>query len=72
MWVVQSTVLVTALFIFAMLVPGMFVLMLMAPVLPIILEVTFIIGKHFDDPWAYAIGSALFFGWMVAAFFPII
>ena len=28
-------------------------------------------GAAVNDPWAYAIGNALFFGWMLVAVFPI-
>ena len=70
-WAVQSVVLVAALFATAIWVPGMFVVMLVAPILPIVLGVEGIIGAQFKDPWAYAIGSALYVGWMIASFFPI-
>lgn len=72
LWTVQSAVFVAALFMMGMVVPGMFVVVLIAPILPLILGIEFIVGKHFDNPWAYAIGSALLIGWMVVSFFPII
>jgi hypothetical protein len=72
LWAIQSALLLAALLMVAYWVPGMFVVMLIAPVLPIILGVENLIGRQVDDPWAYAIGSALFIGWMMVAFFPIV
>jgi hypothetical protein len=71
LWVIQSVVLLVALLMVAYWVPGMFVVMLIAPALLIVLGVEILISRHVDDPWVYAIGSALFFGWMIVGFFPI-
>jgi hypothetical protein len=71
-WALQNLVLVSALVVTAFLVPGMFIVILIAPVLPIIIAVESLVGVQYDAPWAYGIGSALFFGWMMAAFFPIV
>ena len=68
----ESVLVVGVLVFTATVVPGMFVVTLIAPVLPIIFGVEIILGKRFEDPWAYGIGSALFVGWMMAAFFPLI
>jgi len=70
-WGVQSVVLVSGLILTAFLVPGLFVVILMASLLPIILGVETLVGVQYDAPWAYGIGSALLFGWMIAAIFPI-
>jgi dienelactone hydrolase len=71
LWLVQSVVAVAALFMVGTTVPGMFVLVLFAPVLPIILGIEVLISKPFDDPWAFAVGNAMFFGWLIATFFPL-
>ncbi|NIM95389.1 MAG: alpha/beta fold hydrolase [Anaerolineales bacterium] len=71
-WVIQSVVLVSALLILAMLSPGMFVLILIAPVLPIVLGIEILISRKVSNAWIFAIGNALFFGWVIAAFFPIV
>ncbi|MGD8759669.1 MAG: alpha/beta fold hydrolase [Anaerolineales bacterium] len=70
-WLIQSVVAVAALMMVGTLVPGMFVVVLFAPVLPIILGVEFLMGKPFKDPWAFAVGTAMFFGWLIATFFPL-
>lgn len=71
LWAIQSVVLLVTLLMVAYWVPGMFVVMLIAPALLIVLGVEILISRHVDDPWVYAIGSALFFGWMIVGFFPI-
>jgi hypothetical protein len=71
-WLGQSAILVGGLLLAAMFVPGMGILVLIAPVLPLVLAVESLAGVAFDDPWAYGIGSALFFGWLIAALFPLV
>jgi pimeloyl-ACP methyl ester carboxylesterase len=71
-WLGQSIIVVAGLALTATVVPGMFVLILIAPTLPLVLAVESIAGSAFDDPWAYGLGSALFFGWLIAALFPLI
>jgi pimeloyl-ACP methyl ester carboxylesterase len=70
-WLLQSVLAVAALFMVGMWVPGMYVVVLFAPVLPIILGIELLISRPFDDPWAFAVGNALFFGWLIATFFPL-
>ncbi|UCG26453.1 MAG: alpha/beta fold hydrolase [Chloroflexota bacterium] len=70
-WLGQSLILVAGLVLTASVVPGMFVLILVAPALPLVLAVESLAGSAFDDPWAYGLGSALFFGWLIAALFPL-
>jgi hypothetical protein len=41
-------------------------------VLPLVLAAESIAGSAFDDPWAYGLGSTLFFGWLIAALFPLV
>ncbi|MGD8806862.1 MAG: alpha/beta fold hydrolase [Chloroflexota bacterium] len=71
-WLGQSAILVGGLLLAAMFVPGMGILVLIAPVLPLVLAVESLAGVAFDEPWAYGIGSALFFGWLIAALFPLV
>jgi dienelactone hydrolase len=72
LWLLQSLLLVGPLVAMAFTVPGMYVVVLIAPVLPLILGVEMLMGAGLKDPWGYAIGSALFLGWMMAAFFPLV
>jgi hypothetical protein len=71
-WLLQSVLVVGVLALTVSLVPGMYVVTLIAPVLPLIFGVEILLGKRFEDPWAYGIGSALLVGWMIASFFPLI
>lgn len=52
-------------------VPGLFFLILLLPLLPVVLLVLQAVGGAWHDPWAYAVGNALFFGWLLAAVFPL-
>jgi pimeloyl-ACP methyl ester carboxylesterase len=71
-WLSQSAILVGGLFVAAMVVPGLGILVLIAPVLPLVLAAESLAGSAIDDPWAYGVGSALFFGWLIAALFPLV
>jgi len=71
LWLLQSAIAVAALMMVGMWVPGMYVVVLFAPVLPIILGVEFLLSKPFKDPWVFGVGNALFFGWLIATFFPL-
>ena len=52
-------------------VPRMYIVVLIAPIMPFVLALEILVSRHLDDPWIYAIGSASFFGWLLASFFPI-
>ncbi len=70
-WLVQSLLLVVGLAAVAFTVPGLFFIALLIPVVPIILAIMMLAGSVIDRPWSYAIGNALFFGWLLAAVFPL-
>ncbi len=70
-WIGQSAVLVVGLFATLLLAPAMGFLVLLMPLLPLILLVLAIGATSFDRPWPYAIGSAFFFGWLIAVVFPL-
>lgn len=72
LWAVQSALVLGALVATALWIPGMFVIILIAPVLPFVLGIEILVSRFVDQPWAYAIGSSIFIGWMMAAFFPIL
>ncbi len=52
-------------------VDGLFFLTLVLPALPVAFAATALLGGIADDPWGYAIGNALFLGWLVVAIFPL-
>jgi pimeloyl-ACP methyl ester carboxylesterase len=71
-WLAQSAVLVGGLFVTLLLVPSMGFLVLLMPLLPVLLGVFAVITAAFDRPWPYAVGTALFFGWVLAAVFTLV
>ena len=70
-WLGQSAGLVGGLFLALALVPSLGFLVLLMPLLPVILGILAITATAFDRPWAYGLGGAMFFGWVIAAVFPL-
>lgn len=71
-WLGQSVVVTAGLLAAAAFVPGLFFIVLVAPAIPLVLGLESIAAAIFDDAWAYALGGALFFGWLLATLFPLI
>ncbi len=70
-WAGHSAVVVGGLGLTVALSPGLFFVVLLLPVFPIILGIMSIVGAAVDRPWAVALGNALFFGWLLVAVFPL-
>lgn len=70
-WLAQSVFLIAGLGLAIVLVPSFFFVALILPLLPLILGVIALAGAAFGSPWSYAVGSALFFAWLVVAVFPL-
>jgi hypothetical protein len=70
-WAIQSALLTATMVLIAQWIPGMYIVVLIAPIMPFVLALEILVSRHLDDPWIYAIGSASFFGWLLASFFPI-
>jgi dienelactone hydrolase len=70
-WAMQSAVIVSGLGLTVALSPGLFFVILLLPVFPIVLGILSIVGTVVDRPWAAALGNALFFGWLLVAVFPL-
>jgi pimeloyl-ACP methyl ester carboxylesterase len=70
-WLVQSLILVAGLAAVAFTVPGLFFIALLIPIVPVILAIMMLAGSVIDRPWSFALGNALFFGWLLAAVFPL-
>lgn len=71
-WLLQSVVLSAGLVTAVFLVPGLFFLVLILPLLPLVIGLMMIVGGAVDEPWAYGLGNALFFAWLLMALFPIV
>lgn len=70
-WLAQSLAVVTGLALMVVLAPGLFFVLLLLPLMTVILAVLGIGGYVIERPWAVAIGNGLFFGWLLAAVFPL-
>ncbi len=70
-WAGGSLALVGGLLLTLSLVPALGFLVLLMPLLPVILGILAVSAAAFDRPWPYALGSAFFFGWVLAAVFPL-
>lgn len=70
-WLAQTVVLVAGLGLSLLFSPELFFIALLMPVIPVILALMSIAGAAFDRPWSYALGNALFFGWLLVAVFPL-
>lgn len=71
-WFQQCVIAVGGLIAAVWLVPSLFFLVLVLPVLPIFLGIMAVVGGAVDDPWAYGLGNALFFAWLMMALFPLV
>ncbi len=70
-WLGQSTVLVGGLFLTLHLLPQLSFIFLLLPLFPPLIGILSYAAAQLKDVWSYALGSALFFGWMLAAAFPL-
>jgi hypothetical protein len=71
-WLGQSVVIVMGLVAAVFLIPSLFFLILVVPLLPIVIGIMALVGGAVDDPWAYGLGNALFFAWLLLAMFPLV
>jgi dienelactone hydrolase len=67
----QTIGVVGALAIAGLAIEGLYVIVLLLPALPLALGAMAVAGGVTDDPWTYAVGNALFFGWLLAALLPL-
>ena len=70
-WLFQTVVIVAGLLLTVVVSPGMGFIALLMPLIPVILAAMSLAGAAIDRPWSYAIGNALFFGWLLVAVFPL-
>lgn len=71
-WLLHSVVVGGGLLVTVLLVPSLGFLFLILPLLPLILGILTIAGAAVDRPWPVALGSALFFSWLLLSFFPLV
>jgi pimeloyl-ACP methyl ester carboxylesterase len=70
-WLGQSVILIGGFILVLYLLPELGFIYLLLPLFPLIMGIFSYVASLFKEPWSYALGSALLFGWMLAAAFPL-
>ncbi|MBW4564021.1 MAG: alpha/beta hydrolase [Mojavia pulchra JT2-VF2] len=70
-WFGQSTVLVGGFILVLYLLPQLSFISLLLPLFPVMMVIFSFAAGLLNEPFSYAIGSAMFFGWTLAATFPL-
>ncbi len=70
-WFVQTVLISAGLLLAIVLIPGLFVLVLVLPLFPLIIGLMTIANAALRDPWASGLGNALLFAWLLLAYFPL-
>jgi pimeloyl-ACP methyl ester carboxylesterase len=70
-WLLQSLVLVGGFLSVIYLLPELGFIFLLLPLFPLLMVIFSYAASLLDESWSYALGSALFFGWMIVAAFPL-
>ncbi|HEY9848670.1 MAG TPA: alpha/beta fold hydrolase [Leptolyngbyaceae cyanobacterium] len=70
-WLLETTILVSSLFLTVFLVPQLGFIYLILPIFPLVMAILHLAAAQIKEGWSYGIGSAIFFGWMLAAAFPL-
>ncbi len=70
-WLGQSIVLIGGFILVLYLLPQLGFIALLLPVFPVLVAIFSFTASVLNEPWSYAIGNALFFGWALAATFPL-
>jgi hypothetical protein len=70
-WLGQSVILVGGFILVLYLLPELGFIYLLLPLFPLIMAIFSFAASLFEELWIYAIGSALLFGWILAAAFPL-
>lgn len=70
-WLGQSVVLVGGFFLTLQLLPQLSFIFLLLPLFPLFMAMFSFVAATLNEVWSYALGSALFFGWVIAAAFPL-
>jgi dienelactone hydrolase len=70
-WLGQSIVLIGGFVLTLNFLPQLGFMFLLLPLFPPLMGILSLVAGLLDRAWVYAIGSALFFGWLLAAGFPL-
>ncbi|MEP1058972.1 MULTISPECIES: alpha/beta fold hydrolase [Cyanophyceae] len=70
-WLGQSVVLIGGFVLTLKFLPELGFMFLLLPLFPLLMGILSLVAGLLNQAWVYAIGSALFFGWLLAAGFPL-
>jgi dienelactone hydrolase len=70
-WLGQSAILIGGFLLTLRFLPQLGFMFLLLPLFPPLIGILSLVTGLLNRPWVYAIGSALFFGWLLAAGFPL-
>lgn len=70
-WLGQSVALVGGFFLTLQFVPQLSFIFLLLPLFPLFMAMFSYIAAMLNQVWSYAVGCALFFGWVITAAFPM-
>jgi dienelactone hydrolase len=70
-WLAQSTILVGGFALTISFLPQLSFIFLLLPLFPLLMGILALAAGLLNQIWVYAIGAALFFGWLLAAGFPL-
>ncbi|HEY9847623.1 MAG TPA: hypothetical protein V6D03_15680, partial [Candidatus Caenarcaniphilales bacterium] len=70
-WLGQTTAIVGGLLLLLYLLPQLSFIFLLLPLFPLLIAIFSFTAAQVDEVWSYALGTSLFFGWMLAAAFPL-
>ena len=70
-WLAQSGVLVLGFGVTLYFVPSLGFMALLLPLFPALLGILALVAGLLNSAWSYGVGAALFFGWLLAAGFPL-
>jgi hypothetical protein len=71
LWLWQSIALVGGFILVLYLLPELGFIFLLLPLFPPLMAIFSLTAASLDEVWSYALGSAFFFGWTLAAAFPL-
>jgi dienelactone hydrolase len=70
-WLGQSTALIGGFILVLYFLPQLSFIYLLLPLFPVFMAIFSFCAGLLNNPWSYAIGSSLFFGWVLASAFPL-
>lgn len=70
-WLAQSVILIGGFVLTLNFLPQLGFMFLLLPLFPPLMGILSLVASFLNRAWVYAIGSSLFFGWLLAAAFPL-